>query len=756
MFSTVSASSSSSSSSRPISSNRDFSLLASSAALQQMTQLANPVMPDVPLCLDPKEFFARFQINTSLFNKEDVELLQNIFQTLKLNPNISLFDVFGLKLRLLIEELRDSFSIEISMELALEWSTTYLQAYLSLLGESPENRLPKTKNISNFSVPPKKYYIFLIDFTKKLTAHVDGILSEKFPTKKSTKLRLHFQKGIEPILTQWNSLIKLLGKCLILPQPSLLLCDFPLVEVPGAHRMKPKSLEEVHEAGRNLYYYASMVSSAYYGNVFKEGAGLCSSYFDEFSDELQPLSYLKTSPEILKSAKKCSNLNSKQIVVNTRKLKSLIIDIERAKNGTLSYETWLRENGISSKGTTTPEDVLEQIIQKSRQIHLELCWLKDLQKVLEDSIISFLDPSFYTTQAYEQRLFPNLEAIGQDKLSVLSSLTNEPMLSEQTDLESQLYNIKRNFFISFQFVFTTLNSLSMSLQTNDGELLKEASVLELIVATMEQFLKKNLTELYNIDPDLCKGKPLLQDLLWLCRIFIFVHDANYILQAASEKRDLDIFPDRFLQFLSLEEEDPQGSESFSDSYSSSRSESESEEGPFSLEPLQFRESLSRFNEDLSITLPDISLAAVGSADLKNELPLPLSAPSEPFQSISNEPPSSRSHAQQKTSTAHGKQKAKARAQEMIHPTLLELRPREPSPPRFPQAIDPRVLLEVKKRRQVEKILKQLGLEPIRTKGSHTVWQHSEDANIQTIVPHHPEIARGTRHAIFEQITGEDA
>ncbi len=744
MFSTVNSSCSSSSSSMSIPPNRDFSYLAYSEALQQMTQLTNPEAPEVLLCLDPEIFFAQFEINTRIFTKQDVELLQHIFQTLKFHPNVCLFDIFGLKFYLLLKELGDSFFIELPGELVEEWEAMYLQAYLNLFRESPVNHLPKTNGILKFSATPKQYYTFLLGFTVKLTAHINRNLSEKSAKAKSTKLHIRFQKGVESILAEWDSLQKLLGKCLILPQPSLILCDRTLNKTPGAKQMRPQSLEEVQQAGRNLYYFIGMVSAAHFANAIRNWTGLYSPYFNELLQELKPLSHLKTTQEILKCAKKCLDFNSKKLCLIQKKLESLASDVVRSQKGKLSYEMWCEENQIPVKQTKTHESFLEGLIQRYHQITLESCWLTDCQKVLEESIISPLDPSFHTMQAYENRIHHNLKAISQDLFSILSSSPDEQMLSEQTDLQKQLYKIKGNFFVCFQFVFNEIDALSLSLQTNYGSLLKDSSSLEMIVLTIEKFLDRTLDQIYEIDPDICKGEPLLQELLWLCRLFIFVHDTNYITQATAEKKELDIFPNRFLQFLALEEEVAPGFESFASAASSSESGLDSEEELFSLEPLHL-------NLDLSKTLSDPQLATIGGADLESSLSPAVSTHSEPLQNISESSASSQSHASQATSSSHGKKKSKAavRAQDTAQLTPLE------SPPRFPQAIDPRVLLEVKKRRHVEKILKQLGLQPIRTKGSHTVWQHPEDANIQTVVPHHPEIARGTRHAIFEQITGED-
>ncbi len=744
MFSTISSSSSSSSSSSmSIPPDRAFTYLASSEALQQMTQLINPQAPEVPLSLDPEIFFAQFEINTRIFTKQDVELLQRIFQTLKFHPNVCLFDIFGLKFYLLLKELSDSFFIELPAELVEEWEAMYLQAYLNLFRESPINHLPKTNGILNFSVNPKQYYTFLLGFTAKLTAHINENLSEKSARTKSTKLHIRFQKSIESILAEWDSLQKLLGKCLILPQPSLILCDRTLNKTPGAKQMRPQSHEEVLQAGKNLYYYIAMISAAHHANAVRKWTGLYSPYFNELLQELKPLNHLKTCEEILKCAKKCSNLNSQKLSLMQKKLEDLASDVLRSQKGKLSYEMWCEENEIPVKQTKTHESFLEGLIQRYHQVTLESCWLTDCQKVLEESIISLLDPSFHTMQAYENRIHHNLKAIGRDLFTILNPSNDEQRPSEQTNLQKEIHKIKGNFFSCFQFVFKRIDSLSLSLEINYGSLLQDSASLEIIIFTIEKYLEKTLEQLYEIDPDICKGEPLLQELLWLCRIFIFVHDTNHITQATEEKKELDIFPNRFLQFLALEEEIAPGFESFASAASSSESGRDSEEELFSLEPLQIGQQLLHLNLDLSKTLSDPQLSTIDGADRESKLSPAASTHSEPLQNISESSSSSQPKAQ-------GKKKSKATTQE----GKPVQRPPLESPPRFPQAIDPRVLLEAKKRRHIEKILKQLGLQPIRTKGSHTVWQHAEDANIQTVVPHHPEIARGTRHAIFEQITGE--
>ncbi len=750
MFSTVSSSSSSSSSSAYSSLPRDLPA-PSSSALQQMIQLTNPIAPEVPRCQDPNLFFSQFSINTRIFTTQDVELIQQMYQTLKFHPNVCLFDILGLKFYVLLKELSAPFSPELQEDLIEGWTAMYLQAYLNLFRESPTNCLPKTNCIGNFTIPAKAYYTFILEFTEKLTNFAKTKLSQQLPLIKSSIRRNRLKGQVDSLLAEWNSLQKFIGKCLILPFPSQILCDHTLIKSPGSKQMEPRSLEDVQQAGQNLYDYFEMIATAHYANAVKKWTSLITSHFKDLLSQLKPLTQLKNSQEIIKCAKKCLAFNSQRIVLLQKKIEEFAQNIMRAQIGTLTYEIFCQEYGTTPTQTKTQERFLESLIQKYHQITLESCWLTDCQKVLEESILSPLDPSFYTTKAYEYRIFDNLKMMAEDQAATLELADLEEVLLLKTPFQQEIQRIRHSFFICFHHIFDQIEGLALSLQTNYGNLLKDSSKLELITLNIEKLLEKTLDQLCDLNPDMCKGEPLLQELLWLCRIFIFLNDINYITLAMPGKTELDIFPSRFLQFLALEEETVEETQSPHRRLSLSGSKPDSEEESLSLESLQLHDLSSSSSLNLSKTLSDSELGSLSNLSPESRLPsFAAASSSEPLPndlgsfSSSDSPqvfPSNREKKQDKT---------KAPAQ-----TALQSTPREPSPPRFPQAIDPRSLLAVTKRRHVEKILAKLGLQPIRTKGSHTVWQHSSNARIQTVVPHHSEIAEGTRHAILEQVTGEE-
>ncbi len=60
------------------------------------------------------------------------------------------------------------------------------------------------------------------------------------------------------------------------------------------------------------------------------------------------------------------------------------------------------------------------------------------------------------------------------------------------------------------------------------------------------------------------------------------------------------------------------------------------------------------------------------------------------------------------------------------------------------------ILGARKRRHLERVLQKLGLEPVRQKGSHIVYQY-EDGNTAATVPAHKEIASGTLRSIRDQV-----
>ena len=58
-------------------------------------------------------------------------------------------------------------------------------------------------------------------------------------------------------------------------------------------------------------------------------------------------------------------------------------------------------------------------------------------------------------------------------------------------------------------------------------------------------------------------------------------------------------------------------------------------------------------------------------------------------------------------------------------------------------------------RELARLLRRLGVERVRTVGSHEVWKIG---TCQTVVPHHPVVAPGTLRKIRQQLApclGED-
>ncbi len=186
----------------------------------------------------------------------------------------------------------------------------------------------------------------------------------------------------------------------------------------------------------------------------------------------------------------------------------------------------------------------------------------------------------------------------------------------------------------------------------------------------------------------------VKDILWACRFFILEHDLK-ILLGEKEPDEETLFPEEFLECL-MPEEDVLSSDS---------------------------PSLPTF--DRSPESPIEILLPVSTSPSEQE------SPSFSSESKSPEPMMPPAVQRQKE-----------------HSTIRSPSSSRPSSASVLSSDSLDQILFSRKERKIGQVLRALGMEPIRTKGSHQIWAGS---GLQTVVPRHGELATGTLHAIHAQL-----
>lgn len=733
--------------------NRSLSVVPES--LRPIPPLVNPPKIILSFSNDPDVFFSDLKIDRSSFDSKDIQCLQKAFQTIKLNQTISLFDLIGLRFYDLLQKLTDTWLKPAQETTKGKFGLFYLGTLSDLTRQSLDDSFPKKTVTPFFQAQLKNYIIFFEEFTQTLKKSIEGhnqILSIQTKANPSKKLQF-LKKKTDPLLKEWDELKTFLNKCLSLDNPFEILNNYSLAKFAGSECVNPTSISETYQALGTLCLYLEMITTAKKACLKQDSSGFRENSLEVILEELLPI---LSSKNITSEAKKLLSPIHKGITLLHKVKNSLQTSIGLATGGELDHETWCRTNNIALKIKKTPEEFVEFLLHQFIQTDLNINWLVDCKRILEESIIGFLDPSFCISHAYKLRTLKTIEDLLKDAAS--SYIQNEDEVSlHQSKLDQELQQIQAacmDLFSESQ-VFQKLTILYGLIQKDYGLLfIQEPCTVELL-SSLKKHAATSLNAIQNLNQESYKKKPLSNQLLWLSRVFVLCHDIEILCNPALERVETNIFPDAFLQFLSLEES------SLEEGLSSSSSK-------LNIELPNLKETSKLPNPTASIQFSHTSEGFVnpGSSKQRNIAPNELVSKAAAKQDQQNLPEtriekmalksiskakSNSSDPSKSSKKASGKKKAESipTSRSVTNETISS---QSSHPEAGPSLVSRRDLLESRKRRHVEKLLAELGLQPIRTKGSHTIWSDPKNARRQTVVPHHQEIDPGTLKAIYEQIT----
>lgn len=717
-----------------------------SNAVKFTAQIALSQKNSAPLPDNPRIFFSNFDIDSSSFDSRDVQCLQRLFQTIKFNQITRLFDLIGLRIYDLIEKISIDWCSAERKQAKEDWAAFFWQVFLCFVLENSKESLPYPDPSTQFPLfTPESFNTafekFIMGIKTSSKAHNQKLSQQTTSHSKvfQTKKFEFFQKKTAPFLTELDELKAVLQKSLALKNPPEVLSRDSLSRYPGSEHVNPTSQDEACEALQNLCLYLEMLTVAQEVNLQRGWPSLDKTLFSAVLKELLPIKQSKDEKEIALHARKTLIFIHDAVLYMREKEEKQDIDIVPAEKESLDRDSQCCASEEQKKPGKPSKKSLELLLSPRLQDKLTLSWFLDFQKILEKSIIVPLDPSFYISQDYVRRMIKNAREIWDDVDSLFKEHNSELPRPATTEIDRLLKKIKfsclflldkLDFFDQLQTIYIKMYSI----HKNFGTSFADPSMTKNVILLLKEFNATALSEVLDLDREACKTEPLSQQLLWLGHLFVLCHDLEVISGIKSETAETEIFPESFLQFLALEqdfltEENLPPSISIPEDASCESESSSSSQASFYSDDF---EKLEGKSESASpIRLESVAVESVSKA--KSNLPAQIS--------------------KSKTKKA-GKKKVRDK-EKADSSSQSRARAKEEVSSQIETSVDKssflRDLLANRKRRHVEKILAHLGLQPIRTTGSHRVWSDPNDTRKWTVVPHHSEIDFGTLKAIGNQL-----
>lgn len=357
--------------------------------------------------------------------------------------------------------------------------------------------------------------------------------------------------------------------------------------------------------------------------------------------------------------------------------------------------------------TFTDPGGLEQLRSIIFDIRIQSFFYIDCKSFCEKILLPLMNPDFISSAAYTNRF----KEMATQAKNWVSSLTS-PL--------PQIYNKQFEIIFDIAQLIACVDHYSAG-RINHATIRANHKFLTESITTLLDALSKNSRFQ---DPSDTKIEALC-----LAKLFVFSYDLNVILGNihTTEASDLDIFPDQLIELLVEKKEEVFEQEIADDDIEAKNIFSEHQEEAF-------------FKQD-EIEAPNFEDQLCLEEQIAQE-PAPL-------QEISSKAEAAYSA----VLDPHHREKITRKPKE-IHQVGIKPK-RSSSPVEKPSSsqIDPRELLHVRKRKEVEEILKALGLQRGRQRGSHVMWEHPAHPERHATVPQRLELPPGTVRSIFKQATG---
>ncbi len=649
-----------------------------------------------------------------LFSNLDINFLFNLFSRYKLGDDLTWIDLFGLRCYDLLKQIERFFSIP--DEFTKQWCPVYLLGYVSLFYGA------------NAKVEDGKFFRTPITFAKQLNT-----LSSDFEGAFSMLLhscqrgRKKFKEKVEALIEDWKKTSRLFEKFLMLPDPSVLLCDQTVSGCIGASQMIPSTKEERKQSIDHLIMYMQLHEEAFSWGT-KNGTLTISLPFSELIKRVHCLrnQWVSSSQEALfaKGYEFLEDLSFWKGAIY-RGIQSSERDLEEAGSGRFTHSQWRERHKFSSlEEPLAQPDFIERVTQSVMLGKLLFGLSSDYRGIVESCILQSSD---HNSVARANRLKHVAGCILESSFA-----GEEELLEIRNRFKEKLSAVCSLSYIKEFLEIPELNHNSLVVfdckEIYEAFLkLQEEADLFLACISSEKMEAFSLSE---------------DELNFWAQVFVLLHDLKILTQHGLVSiHESEIFPSAFLElFESLEEEQYEPGE-------------EEKLSPQELEDLP------------SIVQLDLVSSPALSSEKAEEEPNFSSEPISKLARLAVEKTSQAEATLSKSARKKQRKKQEREKKEKAKEVLVEREKRKVEQmlqdPAASSAIPEKLreILVEKKRLKVERILRSLGLEPLATKhrgkGDHEIWRDPQNRWGQTVIPHHDEIAEGTRHAIVDQLLNKE-
>ena len=794
--------------------DRVFSLL--NRSLPQLSALELPVGGDeVDEATKPEVFFAAFELgnNVAVFKEDDVKYIKDLFGKYKIGNHFCLFDLFSIHFFSLLKYYKEILG---DSEVPTgEWVGSYLMLEEGIL-RTNSMQAWKENITTQFFQKPFLSLIKLRKLTNQLTEKVKGFknLESRISIPEDKKMgktaqKKYKQKKVEELKqtsADWEEGLKVLNKIVLHPQNYSILFGKILSSLPGSCAMTPDSLEDLPKVFQVLEAHLEAFTQG-----FKNLKSLGGFRNEAIAKELNKIQVRIRDLQKLEdpSDKVC------QIRALMEKLTHCVFvtrdfsmqffkDSRRSQGGSLTHKQWCEERGITPVRYKEEEEFKEFLLLTSAELDIQSYIFTDCKTVFELVVLPLLDPDFASSFAHLERakevgnLLKARRALYFDKNGITLLMQQTGGLADSvTELISGLaVNGTNDVIRKLEGIFyQNLGSLKIKIK-KDNETVDNETVFDYWMgwgykdtygaANMNQpafhilydFLENESERYLQFLNTGCKSLESLEweNVEWLAQLFVLVHDLGIVLGKKDPgSSDSEIFPEAFLEWVELDEEERNKQEVFIDLEDSLDSSSSIEnEIPISKsekkeDPIAERGSS---EEELEISIASSTSFSSWEANSpssekgKEEEIVQEKESFEngesiiyPIASLSSSSSSPQTEEKQELSSLKSRRmrKQEKKQERALRFTKIETKQeKEERAPVNPQIFgaDPRDLLESRKLNHVKRTLERMGLEYIRSKGDHAIYVHPQDPRSHATVPEHGEIAIGTLRSIYKQAIGE--
>ncbi|HEY5236349.1 MAG TPA: type II toxin-antitoxin system HicA family toxin, partial [Rhabdochlamydiaceae bacterium] len=672
--------------------------------------------------LDPKDKLSEFKVDHLVepyFHLTDAEsaLIQELFETIHLNSEMTMFDILGFAFHERLEnlkEIRPQFNDRITRSQGL-LSAYCLRFYIGLQRSMPQH----VENLGAINAFTRKFAFVPDQFLERVDTELRQLqevveaarIDARKPTPGQIKMLKESKEKVLAQITQTIIPIRMLfGK--------LLQCKghYHLFLKSAAYYQGFEPLDHSNKAGRAVVVrYFDYVKSGFQTGVKEQLLGMGYDFDAVMKKEL-PFSNTPREKEMVAFGTKIASALYQMDKLN----QSSLSEMQEAVSQGLDHQTWLvRRNLQSHSVNKTPEEFREQLFSNYALTGMLQAFLSDMLRLVEQKVYP---KGTITTEACAFRLVHNMhmymnmkKSDEQTPPSSLSRTTSSKFkaivdrLEEMFTKNQKIFDfsiddtaIQEGFFNHADWL-GLLRPIEASVTTLLDRSLGDLRVLkgELIEELKARWSALSLEELQKLDVPVTR-EVIFQEGLKLMRPLWILSDMLALLQKRHYSEEAAIIPRELAEVMELDEIDEMRQKLIQD------------KTPAPPKPVAVEVAIEK---PIPAPLP----APQGKKDEKPSLDRPQKAPP-----VKNK---------------HGKKTKLPKAHAVVPHADVAV-----APAPIPEEVQE--LAHLTKSRQILDRLQRMGFYEVRTSGSHHMMSGPQGGLV--VVPENDDLPRGTRNGIVNQ------